>query len=79
MFLVFYMVPLQSDREVKLHELELYLGQSMTLLRNPLDRLKVEGILERTVSAIHAGATPEDIARIYSPHVSAYDTDSLEG
>ena len=68
-----------AEQKTPLQELDLYTGIELFRMRNPLDRLKVEGILERTVKALEAGATTQQIKEVLGKYVSAWQPDRTYG
>ncbi len=61
-----------------LEELKLYLGVNMTLM-DIGSRVKVEGILERTVRALENGATSKQIKEVFNEYISARQPDKTYG
>ncbi len=62
-----------------LKDLKLYIGIELPSMDNPLDRLTVEGILERTVRALENEATPKEIKEVFGEHISAWHPDRTYG
>jgi len=68
-----------GDEKTPLEDLKLYIGVELTLMKNSLDRLTVEGILERTVRALENGATPKEIKKVFGEYISAWQPDRTYG
>jgi len=64
--------------KIPLKELELYLGVNMVFM-NIESRIKVEGILERTVRALESGATPKQIKKVFGKYISAWQPERTYG
>lgn len=62
-----------------LEELKLYLGVELTLMKDISDKNKVEGILERTIRALEAGATAQQIKEVFGEYISAWHPDRTYG
>ena len=67
-----------EGEQVALEDLKVYLGVEHNLM-DIVPREKLEGILERTVKAFDAGATPEQIKEIFGEYISAWRPDTTYG
>ncbi len=67
-----------GEQKTPLDDLDLYLGVEHSLM--DIDpKMKLEGILERTVRALEAGATPQQIKEVFGKYISAWQPDRSYG
>lgn len=67
-----------EEEKTPLEELELYLGVEYTLM-DISARSKLEGILEKTVRALEDGVTPQQIKKVFSEYIPAWQPDRTYG
>jgi len=68
-----------GDENIHLIDLEKYIAASGFLNAHEIDRCRVEGILERTITALEAGATPNQIRKVFVKYISAWQPDTSYG
>ncbi|HLD72552.1 MAG TPA: hypothetical protein VJA23_03125 [Candidatus Nanoarchaeia archaeon] len=69
----------EEQKELEIQKLETYLSKVMDTKGIRAVDILVEGIMVRTIMALEAGATSEDIVRVYRPYVSAWNPDRTYG
>ena len=64
-----------ENKRTPLEELDFYIGKEINKITNPLDKYVIEDILEKTVRAIEAGATLNEIKGVFNKYISARKPD----
>lgn len=68
-----------GDENTHLIDLEKYIDAGWRWNAHEISKCRVEGILERTIKALEAGATPTQIKTVFAKYISAWQPDRSYG